>query len=153
MVRQYRYTDMGDGTIRDNTTGLIWLKNASCRDLPGTDAACRTTWENAKSAAAALADGMCGLRDGSKSGDWRLPTKEEWEAVISQDYDYPSLVNTAGDAQWSEGDAFTGVQSYYYWSSTEYTGSLAWQAFLPYGVMLYNNKELHRCVWPIRSAD
>ena len=32
-----RFTDMGDGTIRDNVSGLIWLKDASCDNLPHTD--------------------------------------------------------------------------------------------------------------------
>src|SRR4051794_35859814 len=25
-----RFTNCGDGTVRDNLTGLIWLKNANC---------------------------------------------------------------------------------------------------------------------------
>jgi hypothetical protein len=28
-----RFTDNGDGTITDNLTGLIWLKNANCFGL------------------------------------------------------------------------------------------------------------------------
>ena len=67
-----RFTDMGDGTIRDNDTGLIWLKNANC--LGSMD------WYNAMDQAASLADGQCGLEDGSAAGDWGLPTKAEWEA-------------------------------------------------------------------------
>jgi hypothetical protein len=35
-----RFTDRGDGTIKDNLTGLIWLKNANC--LGRT-----TTWQAA----------------------------------------------------------------------------------------------------------
>jgi len=44
------------------------------------------------------------LSDGSKAGDWRLPTKEEWKAM--------------GIANWKESDAFSGVQAFLYWSST-----------------------------------
>ena len=66
-----RFTDMGDGTIRDNETGLIWLKNASCSELPGTDTSGRADWDTATAAAAGLENGTCGLTDGSAAGDWR----------------------------------------------------------------------------------
>ena len=61
---------MGDGTIRDNDSGLIWLKDASCPDLAGTDPSGMANWETAMAAAAALSgDGTCGLTDGSEAGD------------------------------------------------------------------------------------
>ncbi len=69
-----RFTDMGDGTIRDNASGLIWLTDASCSSLEGTDGVGRANWNDANSAAAALTDGTCGLTDLSVAGDWRLPT-------------------------------------------------------------------------------
>ena len=31
-----RFTDNGDGTITDNLTALMWLKNANCAGLPAT---------------------------------------------------------------------------------------------------------------------
>jgi len=71
-----RFTDMDNGTIRDNKTDLIWLKHASCPDFG------RTNWGNADGNAKALANGTCGLTDGSAAGDWRLPTREEWEAFV-----------------------------------------------------------------------
>ena len=138
-----RFTDMGDGTIRDNDSGLIWLKNANC--FGGMN------WGNAMDAAALLADGECGLTDGSAAGDWRLPTKAEWEAFYSLVYDYPALVNTVGDAQWSEGDAFIGVQSGDYWSSNEYEPIYAWYAAMLGGNMHYHSKDYSHYVWPVRS--
>jgi collagen triple helix repeat protein len=102
-----RFTDMGDGTILDNDTGLLWLKDANCFIT--------MNFGDAMNAAGLLAQGDCDLSDGSMAGDWRLPTKEEWAAFMSTVYDNPALVNTVGDAQWLEGDAFTGVQSAYYW--------------------------------------
>ena len=85
--------------------------------------------------------------------DWRLPTKAEWEAFYSTVYDNPALVNTVGDAQWSEGDAFTGVQSYFYWSSTEYDSGLAWSAHMFYGSMDNYDKVSYNYVWPVRSDN
>jgi hypothetical protein len=150
-----RFTDMNNGTIRDNDTGLIWLKDASCNELPGTDSNGRAHWETAKSAAAALAYGTCGLTDGSAPGDWRLPTKEDWEAFMSAVYDGPALVNTVGDAKWTtDGDAFTGVQSGYYWSSTEYSSTLAWSALMYNGYMSVSYKDYYYVyVWPVRSGN
>jgi len=48
-----RFVDLGNGTVRDTSTGLIWLKNANCF---GTKA-----WQDAMDTAASLADGQCGL--------------------------------------------------------------------------------------------
>ena len=157
-----RFTDLGNGTVRDNDTGLIWLKDASCSDLPGTDSSGTANWWDAQAAAAALANGTCGLRDGSAAGDWRQPTKAEWEAFYSLNYIEPALVNTVGAAQWSEGDAFTGVQSYYsgvqsyyYWSSTGYAGDpfFAWYVGMGPGYVDVNNKDHGLYVWPVRSDN
>ena len=60
-----RFTDNGDGTITDNLTGLVWLAQADCLG--------KIEWLAALAAANALADGQCGLTDGSVAGDWRLP--------------------------------------------------------------------------------
>jgi hypothetical protein len=150
-----RFTDMGDGTIRDNDSGLIWLKNANCSDFPYTDEYGLADWENAKKAAAALNNGECDLADGSEEGDWRLPTKAEWEAFMSKVYVNPALVNTVGDAQWSEGDAFTGVQYsyYFYWSSTDADSTFAWCAEMRDGIVDSTFKVLTYYVWPVRGAN
>jgi hypothetical protein len=149
-----RFTNMGDGTIRDNNSGLIWLKDASCPDLDGTNSSGEANWEMARAAAAALSgDGTCGLTDGSKAGDWRLPTKAEWEAFMSADYDFPALVNTVGNAQYSEGDAFAGVQSSNHWSSTEYAQGKAWGAFMDVGLMSHDFKNHLGYVWPVRNGN
>ena len=150
-----RFTDNEDGTVTDNLTELIWLKDASCGDLPHTVEG-RANWEDADEAAAALNDDECGLEDGSVEGDWRLPTKAEWEAFMSAVYKNPALVNTVGDAQWSEGDAFTGVQFdvYFYWSSTEYEDSgYAWCAKMRDGSMTWTFDPLTYYVWPVRSDN
>jgi hypothetical protein len=65
-----RYVDCGNGTVTDTVTGLIWLKQTDCLGFQN--------WVNANAAAAALANGACGLTDGSSPGDWRLPTQAEW---------------------------------------------------------------------------
>ena len=71
-----RYVDCGNGTVTDTVTGLVWLQNPDC--LGGFDWAAANDW------AAGLADGQCGWSDGSNPGDWRLPTKPEWEATVAR---------------------------------------------------------------------
>lgn len=55
-------------------TGLIWLQDTDCGGL-------RDSWAEASRLVAALADGTCGLSDGSSAGDWRVPTRAEFEAL------------------------------------------------------------------------
>ena len=112
--------------MTDNLTGLIWLKNANCFGL--------RTWEQALSDANTLAGGYCGLIDGSKAGEWRLPNVKELQSLIDYDFFDPVLSNTAGTGKWTQGDPFTGVQMDYYWSSTTYVevrascGACTWAA-------------------------
>lgn len=101
-----RFTDNSDGTIRDNLTGLVWLKNTSCF---GQD-----TWANALTYANTLNSGECGLTDGSVEGQWRLPNREELRSLINY-----GQINTA---TWLNGLGFSNlsedVGSGWYWSST-----------------------------------
>lgn len=57
-----------------------------------------------------LADGACGLTDGSVAGDWRLPNVRELYSLIHLQFFFPALSNAAGTARWTNGDAFTDVQ-------------------------------------------
>jgi hypothetical protein len=142
-----RYFDNGDGTVSDNTqSGLTWLKNANCF---GTQ-----NWETAKQSAANLATGQCGLKDGSTAGMWRLPTRDEWVTMMDNRYKNPALSNRAGTAQWREGDAFSGVQPYY-WSSTEsaYDSGYAWGVYLHDGdIHTYDEYDTYH-VWPVRRRQ
>ncbi len=150
----YRFCDMGNGTVKDMSTGLLWLKDANCVDLPGTDDNGKANWEDANDAAASLDDGTCGLTDGSTIEDWRLPTKAEWEGFIVVDtYSNPVLCNAAGTAHWRDGDAFTAVQSSLYWTSTEFDTDYAWYVLMLNGNVSYINKAYSTYVWPVRSDN
>jgi len=145
-LQQQRYTDNGDGTVTDNKTGLIWLKKANA--FGSQD------WKTAMQCAANLAHGQCGLSDGSKAGDWRLPTKDEWEAMMDERYNKPALSNAAGTEPWKEGDVFLGVQSSWYWSSTSYKDntSLAWTMYIDNGGMYSYGKKFTYYVWTVRGG-
>jgi len=94
-----RFTDNSDGTVTDNLTGLIWLKDFDCL---GTG-----TVSQATAAANALEDGSCNLSDDSQAGDWRLPNINELKSVLVYEYYNPPLSDTDGTGQWSNGDPFT----------------------------------------------
>ncbi|RKZ52356.1 MAG: hypothetical protein DRR16_15085 [Candidatus Parabeggiatoa sp. nov. 3] len=139
----YRYTDNGDGTVTDNRSGLIWLKNATCFG--------EQNWDKAMQSAANLANGQCGLSDGSTQGMWRLPTLDELKAMVDKSYGDPALSNAAGTAQWTEGDAFSGVQASYYWSSSP-RADVAWFVTLDYGNVGYGINAFTFYVWPLRDG-
>jgi len=147
-----RYVDNGDGTITDNRTDLIWLKNANCFG--------EKYWKTAMQSAANLAHGYCGLGDGSTPGMWRLPTKEEWEAMVDKRYNGPALSNAEGTAQWKEGDAFLDVKrnynynDNYYWSSTSHAdnASNACVVYLRDGDMRWAGKTSSHYVWAVRGG-
>jgi hypothetical protein len=145
--KSYRYSDNGDGTVTDNRSGLIWMKNANCFG--------RQNWKTAMQSAANLADGQCGLSDDSRRGDWRLPTIYEWMAMVDDRYDFPALSNAAGTGQWKEGEAFTGVPTNrnWYWSSTKADTSSAWYVNLRYGGVDDGDQTGTGAVWAVRGGQ
>jgi hypothetical protein len=142
-----RFTDNSDGTITDNLTNLIWLKDANCFG--------QRTWNNAMSDSNGLADGSCGLTDGSSAGDWRLPNSNELDSLVHKEYYNPVVPNTAGTGQWLEGDPFNNVQSYYYWSSTTRASDsdFAWFVYMGNGGEGFNDKSVGGSVWPVRGGQ
>ena len=112
-----RFTDNKNGTVTDKLSGLIWLKDANCFVV-------KKNWDEALTAAATVANGTCGLTDGSKPGDWRLPNVRELQSLIDYGRAGPALPDNY---------PFTNVQPYFYWSSTTHpdlTLALAWDVFI-----------------------
>ena len=132
------FTDNGNGTVTDNLTGLIWLKNANCFGA--------LTWANALSAANTLNSGECSLTDCSVEGDWRLPNLNELRSLFDPGLSAPYL---------PAGHPFTGVKSDYYWSSTTraYDESFAWGVNLYDGYMGSVHKSDTGYVWPVRGGQ
>ncbi|MEZ5480586.1 MAG: DUF1566 domain-containing protein, partial [Thiolinea sp.] len=144
-----------DGTVTDNLTGLIWLKNANCANG-------YKTWADALTFANTLADGStahnggdCDLADGSTAGQWRLPNIRELHSLLNFAYSSPALSNAAGTAKWTESDPFTSVQTGNYWSSTANAGNTnnAWNLNLYYGYVDTFSKTFNFYVWPVRGGQ
>ncbi len=143
-VATLRYVDNGDGTVIDFRSGLVWLKNANCFRYQD--------WKTAMQSASHLGHGKCGLSDGSKAGDWRLPTKEEWKAMVDNRYKDPALSNAVGTGQWKEDDVFMDVQSSGYWSSSTDSATYAWRVSLSNGSVYTGNKTNASYVWSVRDG-
>ena len=143
-----RWRDNNDGTVTDLTTGLVWMKNASCTDALAsvTFSNGQLNWLDAVTWSSVMKSGSCGLTDGSEEGDWHLPTKNELARI------------TQGDEAVSSDEmrAFTGVQASYYWSSTSIADATtgAWVVGLSGGSVGYVDKPFgNDHVWPVRAGQ
>jgi hypothetical protein len=142
-----RFTDNEDGTVRDNLTGLIWLKNVDCNGI--------MTWKDALSWTSSLYDGCttcggtdndCGLSDSSISGEWRLPNVNELLTLIDWSQSHPALPS---------GHPFVNVPQNYYWTSTSAVRNTirAWLVDIVNGYVAPDPKANARCVWPVRGGQ
>jgi len=138
-----RFTDNLNGTVTDNLSGLIWLKDASCTDIQSSGG---SDWSGAISSAKTLHNGQCLLSDGSLAGDWRLPNVNELESLVDLSQVYPPL---------PAGHPFDKIVANWYWVSTV-------QAVYPNNaeaLNLYNGsvrgdvRDQLKFVWPVRGAS
>jgi len=156
-----RYVNCANGTVTDTHTGLIWLQDAGCLGS--------LTWAEANQAAAGLENGQCGLADGSKAGDWRLPSNAEWLAMVDAARNHPqlqcrnpALTDDSGSNCFGDGSrsSFMNVTFDGYWSSTTNSqssglrpdGTKAGTMPLSAGFLLsFFSKNVAQPVWPVRT--
>ena len=135
-----RFADNDNGTVTDNLTGLIWLKDANCFNL--------AAWSTAVISANTLANGICGLGDGSTAGQWRLPDRKELMSLVDR-----SKLNPALPAGHPSGNS---VQSGYYWSSSTDASDTdyAWYVDMNDGTVNSDyNKTNSYYFWPVRGGQ
>lgn len=113
----------------DPQTGLQWLRN-------GNFAGKGMTWQQATDWVKTLTIG------GYK--DWRMPSKEEFEAYTKRGGSRP--------ATWFNANGFNNVQPYYYWTGSSYPTNTgyAWSLYLHSNYTNYYYKTYSYYVWPVR---
>ena len=114
------YTNNGDGTVTDTSTGLMWQQ---------------TGYDITKTWAEALLYCEVELNSGLGLGghkDWRMPNIKELRNLVDQSR-YNPAINTR--------DFADTVPSFYWSSTTPYHGTdYAWGVYFSFGVDHYNNK-------------
>ena len=140
-----RFTDHGNGTVTDNLTGLIWLKNASCANV-------QRDWVAALSDVASLNAGgtmnsnNCGdtSNGGGHQTDWRLANVREMLSLVDYGRRSPYLPS---------GHPFTGVQNAY-WTSSPFVSN----AYFPWWVTTWGTVSTAEqttgfYAWPVRGGQ
>ena len=159
-----RFTDNANGTVTDNLTKLVWLKNTNCVDeaggqkrvIPATPSGVASfsvlkyakalTWANG------LTSGICGLSDGSRSADWRLPNRLEMQSLIDYSRSKPALpmdhpfANVQPDVTWT-----STILSY---STARWVGGTSWFISTESGIMnaVSNTSLAMYYLWAVRDG-
>ena len=143
-----RFTDNSNGTITDNLTGLIWLKNANC---PGGARAWQTALNDVVSlnSAGTMNSSSCGdtSNAGSHQTDWRLPNVRELQSLV--DYGVNATLVLPS------GHPFSSFQPSLYWSSTTFASAsiLAWDVSFFNGSVSNDNKTSIGFVTAVRGGS
>jgi len=134
-----RFTDHGNGTVTDELTGVVWLRDA--------DAFGEVPWMEALATAGRVGDGQAGLSDGSRPGDWRLPNVNELESLLD-------LSNDSGPAL-PAGHPFENLEAANYWSSSSVAAfpALAWYVAMAVGPPVFDLKFNPMRMWPVRGTS
>jgi hypothetical protein len=147
-----RFVDNEDGTVRDNLTGLIWLKNANCIatnypafDNDDTSGDGRVTWQHALDFVAGINDGTYS-NCGAGNSDWRLPNFNELFSLQDHGNYNPALPS---------GHPFLNIHSHYYWSSNTrpFNADNAIFVNMAFVYSYSANKAISNYyVWPVRGG-
>ena len=138
-----RFTDHGDGTITDNLTGLMWLKDGSCFDFMSWQSVIDTIADfNNDASTYNCADYT------ATYSDWRLPNINELVSLLK---------SVAGDHEtyltWLNEQGFTNVRPGYYSSTTNaHKTTTAWMVQL-YGIMHSFSKAHGASGWAVRGTS
>lgn len=146
-----RFMDLGNGTIVDNLTGLMWTRDASPIETGGyetsADGVRFHTWAEAVQEIAAL-----NSSEHLHHSDWRLPNVAELRSLIDYSQHPPRRLPPGAVTLGLEPGIFEEV-AIRYWSST--TSSLdpdaaADVSFDTPGAS-FGDKRLSHAVWPVRG--
>lgn len=135
-----RFTDNNNGTVTDNLTGLMWVKDAV--------AAGSLTWQKALEHVTSM-NGADGGHGALGHNDWRLPNRNELNSLINLQQPSSSI--------WlnSPKGTFSGVEAGNYWSSSSDANNTdkAWAVGMSSGDIYSSSKLNSNFVWPVRTAQ
>lgn len=119
------FTDNGNGTITDTTTGLVWDKCSRGQvwdntTPPGTCTGTASTHDWAAALAQATAANAASHRG---QADWRLPNRTELESLVQINAVSPAI----------DGTYFPATPSNWYWTSTTFAPDPAGAWFVNFG--------------------
>jgi hypothetical protein len=114
----------------DLQTGLMWVRDV---DIAGAN---QVNWNYS----------MSRVKDLNYGGyiDWRLPTKDELASFVKRGGERPS--------EWFNSNGFNKVKGEWYWSCTEYDGSVAWGVDIGSGEVSSSGKRNAYYAWPVRDG-
>ncbi len=113
-----RFTDNGDGTVTDKSTGLQWQR-CSQGQAWSSGTCAGTATAHAWQAALQLAEAV----SYAGQSDWRLPNIKELASIVEQAC-YSPAIDLA---------VFPGTPSSYFWSSSYYMANDALDVYFSYG--------------------
>lgn len=136
-----RFRDDADGTVVDQLTGLMWMKDADAGgDCDGPDRGFKS-WEEAIGSADA-----CNAKKFAGYNDWRLPSLKELLSLHDYGHANPPLPT---------GHPFQNVGLRSYWTSTSYAenGAWAWRvSFCTGDVARFPKEGSTYYVWLVRGG-
>jgi hypothetical protein len=151
-----RFTDNGNGTITDNLTGLIWLKNANCPPIGIINWATALAYVVSLNTDGTMNGNNCGdtSNGGNHQTDWRLPNIRELFSLVDFAFHGPALSNAAGTGQATGNDPFTNfaAPTYHYSSTTfESAPTIVWAVQFSEGRTDFAGKTGNGLVLPVRG--
>ncbi len=133
-------------TVLDQTTGLVWAKNAN---MPGKP----LEWRGDDNVYAFILK----LNSGNYAGyaDWRVPTKNEMESLIryAKSLGYVADRYETWPYQKLRQAGFSDVRDYDYWTSTRKSPQEMWVADLAKGEVQPKPENKPYCLWPVRGSS
>jgi hypothetical protein len=122
----------GGEVVRDNLTGLHWLRDANAATYP-------LSWQESL-------DHVGWMNEAAVSGydDWRLPDRRELRSLLSHQTRNPAL---------PEGHPFKNVVLSWYWTSTSaaINPAYAWYVHMEGARCFYGAKDQYFLLWPVRG--
>ncbi|MGB0716534.1 MAG: DUF1566 domain-containing protein [Phycisphaerae bacterium] len=137
-----RFVENGDGTVTDELTGLMWLRDAGCQGSGSWEQAIAAATSFNRNRKVASCEGYSAVHT-----DWRVPNRRELMTLVDFSQHEPVL---------PADHPFVGVDTVGgFWTSTSFAANadLAWFVDMATGSIEDDAKGSRRNIWLVRTAD